>query len=266
MAFYNGVFNTLTQPSHFIEELIDENYFCYLASGRITIFDGQETLHLKKGDYYIARKNFQVRYSVESFNGEDFKVISLPFEKEFVMQFDLEFELEERPVCSGCALVKLDEHPLLKAFIQSLDTDESTLFLEDKVFMNLKRKELLFIILKMNPCMKKIFLNYADPGKIDIEAFMYRNFKFNINMDKLAFLSGRSLSTFKRDFEKKFNCTPGNWILQKRLEEAYFMISQKKIKPIDVYLEVGFEDYSHFSFAFKKMFNVNPSQVNNALV
>jgi len=34
-----------------------------------------------------------------------------------------------------------------------------------------------------------------------------------------------------------------------------------KRKPSDVYLDVGFEDLSHFSFAFKKHFGYNPSRI-----
>ncbi|WP_311948720.1 helix-turn-helix domain-containing protein [Mucilaginibacter terrae] len=38
--------------------------------------------------------------------------------------------------------------------------------------------------------------------------------------------------------------------------------SGRKIKnPNEVYLEVGFEDLSHFSFAFKKEFGKTPSEV-----
>jgi AraC-like DNA-binding protein len=46
------------------------------------------------------------------------------------------------------------------------------------------------------------------------------------------------------------------------LEQAYFLIKEKGKKPSDVYLEVGFEDLSHFSFAFKKEFGKAPSFMN----
>jgi AraC-like DNA-binding protein len=45
---------------------------------------------------------------------------------------------------------------------------------------------------------------------------------------------------------------------------SFFKIKEKGKKPSDVYLEVGFEDLSHFSFAFKKAFGKAPSQLREA--
>jgi AraC-like DNA-binding protein len=45
------------------------------------------------------------------------------------------------------------------------------------------------------------------------------------------------------------------------LDEAYFQLSRQHQKPSTVYLEVGFEDLSHFSFVFKKTFGKTPSEV-----
>jgi len=90
---------------------------------------------------------------------------------------------------------------------------------------------------------------------------MIRSFTFNVEMKQFAYLTGRSLATFKRDFEKIFHRSPGRWLHQKRLAQADYLIREKGKKPSDVYLEVGFEDLSHFSFAFKKEFGKAPSLV-----
>jgi len=70
-----------------------------------------------------------------------------------------------------------------------------------------------------------------------------------------------SLASFKRDFEKVFKTSPGLWLQQKRLSGAYYQIREKGRKPSDVYLDVGFENLSHFSYAFKKAFGVASSGV-----
>jgi len=59
-------------------------------------------------------------------------------------------------------------------------------------------------------------------------------------------MTGRSLSAFKRDFKAIFNETPGRWLIQKRLQEAYFLIDKKNKKASEIYLDLGFEDLSHF--------------------
>ena len=90
---------------------------------------------------------------------------------------------------------------------------------------------------------------------------MRKNYMFNVGMDRFAYLTGRSLATFKRDFEKLFHTSPSRWLQQQRLQQAHHLITEKGRRPSDVYLEVGFEDLSHFSFAFKKAYGVAPSLV-----
>jgi AraC-like DNA-binding protein len=98
-----------------------------------------------------------------------------------------------------------------------------------------------------------------EPGKIDLKDFMEKNYMFNLTAAKFGYLTGRSLTTFKRDFKITFNNTPEKWLTQKRLELAHYQIFEKKRRPSDVYLDVGFENLSHFSFAFKKQFGYNPT-------
>jgi AraC-like DNA-binding protein len=90
---------------------------------------------------------------------------------------------------------------------------------------------------------------------------MEKNFHFNVQLKRFAYLTGRSLATFKRDFEKLFKTTPNRWLQQRRLQEAYYLIKEKGKAPSDIYLELGFQDLSHFSFAFKKSYGVAPSRI-----
>lgn len=91
---------------------------------------------------------------------------------------------------------------------------------------------------------------------------MQKNYKFNVNLERFAFLTGRSLSAFKRDFKKIFNETPNRWLIKRRLQEALFLIKEKKQRPTDIYIDLGFEDLSHFSFAFKKEFGISASSLS----
>ncbi|GKT29331.1 AraC family transcriptional regulator [Aduncisulcus paluster] len=49
---------------------------------------------------------------------------------------------------------------------------------------------------------------------------MERYFNKNISLETVAELSGRSLSSFKRDFKKTFNTTPARWIRERRMSWA----------------------------------------------
>ena len=70
-----------------------------------------------------------------------------------------------------------------------------------------------------------------------------------------------SISAFKRDFKDIFNTTPSRWLMQKRLQEAHFLIEKKAQKPSDIFQDLGFETLSHFSFAFKKQFKTSPTDL-----
>ena len=80
-------------------------------------------------------------------------------------------------------------------------------------------------------------------------------------LSQFTYLTGRSLATFKRDFEKVFHQPPSRWLVQRRLQEAHFLLKERGLPPSQVYLEVGFEDLSHFSFAFKKTYGWAPPRL-----
>ncbi len=122
-----------------------------------------------------------------------------------------------------------------------------------------KIKEAVLIFLDANPGLKDVLFDFSEPGKIDLRAYMEEHYQYNGDLRHFAYLTGRSLSTFKRDFEKIYGVPPGKWLLRKRLEDAYYLLREKKVKPTDVYLEVGFKDYSHFFLAFKRLYGTAPS-------
>jgi AraC-like DNA-binding protein len=84
---------------------------------------------------------------------------------------------------------------------------------------------------------------------------------FNMSLEKFGYLTGRSLTTFKRDFHKAFNVTPQRWLTKKRLELAHYQLTEKEKNPVEIYYETGFENLSHFSFAFKKQFGYSPTEL-----
>jgi AraC family transcriptional regulator, exoenzyme S synthesis regulatory protein ExsA len=125
----------------------------------------------------------------------------------------------------------------------------------------LKQKEAILLLLKLVPAFKNVLFDFSEPGKIELEAFMEQNYHFNVQLKRFAYLTGRSLATFKRDFEKIYHTTPSRWLRQRRLQEAYHIIKEQKKAPSDVYLELGFENLSHFSFVFKKAYGIVPSKL-----
>ena len=247
-------------PAISVEQFISDHFFLYLVAGSMSAYDGSREYKIKAGDYGIARRNHLAKYSKQPDNGKFEKVIIF-FDQAFLKEFNDKYKFSAGPSKSASAIIELAENKLVPDFIQSLAPYFNDKGAIDAAFLNVKRSELLLILLKGDPELANIFFDFSIPGKIDMEKFMNRNYTFNVSIERFAYLTGRSLSAFKRDFEKIFNTTPSHWLVQKRLEEAYFLIDKKGKKPSDIYLDLGFQDLSHFSFAFKKLFGHTPKEL-----
>jgi AraC-like DNA-binding protein len=242
------------------EQFIAEHFFLYLIKGTMEGYDGHKNYSLKPGECCMVRKNHLARYNKQKVENEFEKVVVI-FDEPFLINFQKKHTIPLTGFSSGDAFLAIRKNALIPNFLRSLEpyyTNEGKI---DATFADIKREELLLILLRSNPELASIVFDFTSPEKIDLEAFMNRNYKFNVSVERFAYLTGRSLSAFKRDFEKIFQDTPSHWIVQKRLREAYFLIENKNKKPSAIYLDLGFEDLSHFSFAFKKLFGIAPTQL-----
>ncbi|WP_343540070.1 AraC family transcriptional regulator, partial [Sphingobacterium thalpophilum] len=84
-------------------------------------------------------------------------------------------------------------------------------------------------------------------------------YRENFTMAKLAELSNRSLSTFKRDFGRVFQSSPAKWILFRRLSDACVLLVNTDMSMSEIAFESGFETLSQFDKSFKRFFKTTPS-------
>lgn len=96
---------------------------------------------------------------------------------------------------------------------------------------------------------------------IDILDFLNENYIDELTAEEIAAYTGRSLSTFKRDFAKVSDLPPQKWLIRKRLEVAYHKLKNENQKVSDVYADVGFKNLSHFYVAFKKQYGFSPAKI-----
>ncbi|MBN9385042.1 MAG: helix-turn-helix transcriptional regulator [Chitinophagaceae bacterium] len=240
------------------EQFISEHLFFYLEKGIMSGYYGNKTYTLKSGHYGVVRKNRLSKQSDLKFNGAIEKVIFV-FDETFLKVFQEKYRLQPVRFQSDESFIRLGNRSLIPAFINSLKPYYNEHGQIDHEFFDVKREELLLILLHVQPDLAGVFFDYGIPEKIDLEAFMNLNYRFNVSVERFAFLTGRSLSAFKRDFHTIFHQTPSRWLVQKRLYEAYFLIDKKKQKPSEIFLDLGFETLSHFSFAFKRQFGRTPT-------
>lgn len=244
------------------EQFVPEHVFSYQIAGTLVTTDGTNEYLFREGDFRLSKRNHLVKFTKFPPEHGEFKSLSIYLTQEMLRAVSMEYGITAETHQEGDAILELKPDPLYKSYMDSLYPYQHLTEPGNENLLTLKLKEAILLLLSVNPEVKPILFDFSAPGKIDLEAFMNRNFHFNVELKRFAYLTGRSLATFKRDFEKIFHSSPSRWLQHRRLQEAYYLIKEKGKAPSDVYLDLGFEDLSHFSFAFKKAYGVAPSKVS----
>jgi AraC-like DNA-binding protein len=241
--------------------IFDDHMLIWFISGETKIIQADSTHYFKTGDIFLIPRNQLATIVNYPKNGQPHKTVVMHLSAERLKRFYENREVSKKS-SAGQKILSFTNHPLLESCLASLIPyfDVKGEFPES--IATLKITEAITILREIDPTVDNVLANFDSPGKVDLIDFMQRNFMFNMPLEKLGYLTGRSLSTFNRDFRKLFNVTPQKWLTDKRLELAYYQLAEKRKKPTEVYLEVGFEDLSHFSFAFKKKYGIAPAQLN----
>ena len=127
--------------------------------------------------------------------------------------------------------------------------------------LRLKVMELLYNVMDCSSSIFQQMLQLRNPVKTDIRRIVEKNYTSPVSIEQLAYLSGRSLSSFKRDFSDIYGEPPAQWIREKRLTKARQMLEFSHSHVSDVAYSLGFENPTHFSRIFKQRFGVSPSEV-----
>lgn len=81
----------------------------------------------------------------------------------------------------------------------------------------------------------------------------------NISLPEMAEACNMSLATFKRKFTNAYGISPKTWIRNVRLQAAYFHLKTNSMNVSEVATLTNFDNLAHFSYTFKKYFNITPS-------
>lgn len=259
-----GIFFSCNEDKKFVlEQMVSQHILAHVYSGRILITTANETYSLSAGQTALFGRNQLAKFTKEPLQDETCKSVSVFFSQPFLQQFYAS-QTQLQPKTSPPKIIQLKTDPLLANLFQSVSiySTSEDIFITNEL-ARLKVMEALTLIRKTDPTVDSILSDFSEPHKIDLAGFMQTHFMFNISIPEFAYLTGRSLATFKRDFKKVFNTSPQKWLTEKRLEQAHFLIAEKQQKPSQAYIESGFKNFSHFSHAFKQLFGYTPSEVLN---
>ncbi|GAB6122602.1 helix-turn-helix domain-containing protein [Dysgonomonas termitidis] len=237
--------------------MFDQHMLVWFLSGETKIVQSDTTYHFSKGDIFLIPRNQLATIINYPKDGQPHKTVVMHLSVERLRDYYLNLNVRPK-VFKSQKIYCFKDHPLLESCLASLLPYFEMKEIPPDI-ASLKITEAISILRVMDESIDNVLANFEEPGKINLADYMEKNFMFNLPMEKFSYLTGRSLATFKRDFKKVFNTTPQRWLTRKRLELAHYQLAEKKKKPIDVCYEVGFENLSHFSFAFKKQFGYPPT-------
>ncbi|MFC5412060.1 helix-turn-helix domain-containing protein [Larkinella bovis] len=246
-------------PFYKADVLFEQHLLVWFISGETRIIHGDRTYRFGTGDTLLFPRNQLVTVINYPKDGLPHQSVVMHLTKQRLTDFYTKNRVAIRPM-QPPRFRTFDQHPLLKSCLASLiPYFDLNAPLPDAI-ASLKIEEAIAILRMIDLTIDHLLANFDEPGKISLVDFMEQNFMFNMPMDKFGYLTGRSLTTFKRDFKKTFLTTPQKWLMEKRLELAHYQIREKKRKPSEVYLEVGFENLSHFGYAFRKRYGYAPTE------
>lgn len=238
------------------------NVLFYVHQGQLNIRARHKLYTIPRDNFCMVRKLTDLNYFKTWNEDEECAIVyAMILKDEFIHSAIKELGYRIPTTHIEEPVANLKNNAILNGLYSSLMTYLSENQIPDKHLMFLKTKEALMGIFRSDPKHLSLFYEFSKPVKAELIEFMSHHSLSNLSLQELAKLSGRSLSTFNRDFKKVFKISPHNWLLKKRLQKAREILLTTDKKSSEIYLELGFKDLAHFSRAFKKEFNVSPSKL-----
>ena len=244
------------------EQFMPEHVVSFVMSGETHLDHQQGKLVVGEGQILVGRRNQLAKAVKNPAKNNVYKSVSVLLHTDRLKQYAIDHHHSSDKKYQGDPNILLESNAFIRSYFESLTPYTEAIDRVSKKMENIKVYELITLLLETHPPIKDLLFDFSEPHKIDLEKFMVKNYRYNVPLENFAKLSGRSLASFKRDFEKIFQTSPRKWLKEKRLSEAFFLIENKKQKPADIYLDLGFENLSHFYASFKEKFGITPATVH----
>lgn len=240
-----------------------EHTLVYCYSGELEIVENGRKTILRPGDCAFLRRDNRLWMHKRVRPGQPYRSFVLKFSRKFLREFYQTLNRREIPAGATrnkASLVKfpadrLDIRSLFESVIPYFDAEVKP----SEEILKLKMIEGVYAILNTDESLYASLFDFVEPWKIDIVEFLEQNYMNDLSMEDIAYYTGRSLATFKRDFKKVSELSPQKWLIRRRLEAAHRMISSGTKRVTEACFDVGFKNLSHFSKVYKDFYGVAPT-------
>lgn len=233
------------------------NYIFYVIDGRKIWHTAGASYDLQKGKCVFVQKGASI---IEQFFDIGFCLVLFFIPDEFICDT---LKTKSRPISSTKKkyepVILLETSETLETFFLSMSAYFAGTKEPDERLLELKFRELV-LTLADNPDNAELLSYFCsllhEPQSVSLQRIMEDNYCFNLSLEEYAKLCNRSLSAFKRDFQKHFNTSPGKWLMEKRLSHAMHLLNNLNRNVSEAAFESGFRNASHFSHVFKERYGI----------
>jgi AraC-like DNA-binding protein len=245
---------------------LEDHLLLFVLEGMYKVRFGNQEYTVRKNEMILLQKSIVVEYEKSGVPDSEYRLDYMMFflKEEILLEF---IKLADYKSSYPAALVPVCVHSVNDRLISYLESLKPYFNEADKIndsLLRLKLLELLFDVADANNRFLLQFLQLKSKTKKDIAEVMDENFMNPVSVSDLAYLSGRSLASFKREFQAMYNTSPLQWIRNRRLDKAEELLTHSNLSVTDICFAVGFENVAHFSKVFKVKFGYPPSALKKA--
>ncbi|TYB76152.1 helix-turn-helix transcriptional regulator [Bizionia gelidisalsuginis] len=237
------------------------NMFSFLQVGKKQVHfantsmavNNKQSLLLKKGNWlWTELLDIDATYYCKLFFFSEKKLID----------FLSKYTNDVKPYREDVPYFVIENDDYLAAFITSLSSNTFTNHSFSDALLVLKFEEIMLYLLNKYGSSFEYYLHSLISKEVSpFKSIVESNVHSNLKLEEIAFLCNMSLSTFKRHFTNEYNEPPGKWLQDKRLQKAKDLLLGGDLKASDIYLDIGYNNLSNFSVAFKNKFGISPTDI-----
>ena len=192
------------------------DYLVYVLSGKKTYKTLKGAWTLQQGQSLYLKKGAEI---VQQYFDEEYCMLGFFLSDELIKETYEELKGKVSLDRSRNHLeevgFEVEHSPYLEGYYHSMLSYFRGINRPPDHMLVLKLKELLVNLMNCDPVLTAYFDEIANSEKPSLHQVMEQNFCFNLKLEDYAELCHRSLSTFKRDFQKCYQESPGKWLQKK---------------------------------------------------
>ena len=248
-------------PTRYKSELQDYSCFFYLNKGSYQIIEANGILKVGEKEALLKKCGNYISYFPSTGESKYAEAIAVYFHQDIIKSVYSGEIIDFLNRTNKKSTPKKVANELIEKYISNLLIYLDNPSLIDDQLAILKFKELILILMKSqhSESVQSFFTDLFNTNKLEFQSIIENNIFNNLNIDELAFICNKSVSSFKRTFKQYFNQSPARYIKKRRLERAAELIATSSDNISNIAYDCGFNDPSTFSSVFSEYFGVSPS-------